>query len=85
MHDRVDLGGLHDAGQDRVVLVAAHVLGALQLDRRFLAVESDDHVDVGVAFERLRDPPAPERAEAGDEDAAAHQPNQTERRARSMS
>ena len=28
--DRVDLGGLHDAAEDRVVLVAADVLGALE-------------------------------------------------------
>ena len=40
---------------------------------------------VGVGLEALRDAAAPERAEPGDEDAPAHQPNQTLRRLRSMS
>ena len=85
VHDRVDLRRLHDAGQDRVVLVAAHVLGPVQLDRRLDAVESDDDIHVVALLECLRDAAAPERAEAGDEDAATHQPNQTDRRWRSMS
>ena len=38
-------------------------------------VEADDHLDVGVALERLRDAAAPEGAEPGDEDA--HRPHRS--------
>ena len=69
VQDGVDLGGLHDAGEDRVALVGPHELGALELDGRLDGVEADDHLDVGVGLEGLGDPAAPERAEAGDEDA----------------
>ncbi len=55
--------------EDRVALVGADVLGALQLDGRLLAVEADDDVDVGVLLQLLGHPAAPEGAEAGDEDA----------------
>src|SRR5439155_21622200 len=63
---------LRDPRQARLVLVAAHVFGALELDHRLFAVESDDDLDVGLPLERLRDPTAPERPEAGDQDSLAH-------------
>ena len=85
--DRVDLRRLHDAGEDRVVLVAAHVLGALELDRAAPSVSRPTITSTSrIVLERLRDPAAPERAEPGDEDRdGPRQPNQTERRCRSMS
>ncbi len=74
VQDGVDLRRLHDAGQDRVALVGAHELGALERHRRRAGVEAHDDVDAGVALERLRDASAPERAQPGDEDPApAHQ------------
>ena len=86
MQDRVDLRGFHDAGQDRIALVGAHVFGALELDFRLDGVEADDHLDVGVFLQRQRGAAAPERAEAGDEYALAHAyPNQTDVRLRNMS
>ncbi len=70
----------------RVVLVDPHELGALELDLGGLGVEADDDLDVGVGLELLGHPAAPEGAQPGDQDAAAHpQPFQTERRARIMS
>src|SRR3546814_699572 len=77
VHDRVDPGGLHDAGEDRVALVAAHELGALKGDRGLVAVEADDDVDRRVSLEGLGDPAAPEGAETGDEDALAHAATRT--------
>lgn len=91
MDDRVDLSGPHDPGEDRVVGVDADVLGAFQFDGGLGGVEPDDDLDVGILLERLGDLPAPEGAEAGDEDPArplpvgAGHPNQTDRRRRSMS
>ena len=89
VQDGVDLGRLHDAVEDRVRLVGLHVLGALELDAGLLGVDADDHVDVGVLLQCLRQSPAPEGAEAGDEDAATHRrnryPNQTLRRWRNIS
>src|SRR3954463_10085517 len=72
VQDGVDLGGPHDARQDRVALVGPHELGALQLDLGLLDVEADDHLDRRVTLEGLGYPAAPERAETGDEDAASH-------------
>src|SRR5262245_45991022 len=92
VHDRVDLGGAHDAGQDRVALVGAHVLGAVEGHGGLAGVEADDDVDVGLGLQRLRDAAAPERAKPGDEYPAPHAsalpaayPNQTLRRRLSMS
>ncbi len=65
--DRVDLGGTHDAAEDRVVGVDAHVLGAFQLDGRLGRVQPDDDLDVGVGLECLRHATTPEGAEAGHE------------------
>ena len=66
MGDGVDTRGLHDAGEDRVVLVGADVLGALELHRGLAGVEADDDLDVRIGFERRRnvglsdvEPPAP--------------------------
>ena len=73
MHDRVDLRGFHDAGQDRIALVGADVFGALEFDLRLDGVEADDHFDVGVHLQRLGGAAAPEAAETGDENALAHE------------
>ena len=67
----VDLGRLHDPADQRVLVRDAHELGALQLARRILGVDADDRLDVGVALERLREPPAPIGGEPGDQDAPA--------------
>src|SRR5207302_9495517 len=85
VHDRVDLCGADDACDDRVRGVGAHELGAFELDARFVRVETDDDFDVGPAFERLRDAPAPVGGEPGDENTHRNYPNQTERRVRNMS
>src|SRR5690606_33535641 len=82
---RVDPGGPHDARQDRVALVRADVLGALELDGRLVGAEPDDHVDRRVALDGLGHTTAPEGADPGDQHAPAHQPNHTLRRSRSMS
>ena len=50
--------------EDRVGLVGADVLGALELDLGLVAVEPDDDVDVGICLEALGDAAAPERARA---------------------
>ena len=90
MHDGVDLGGLHDAGQDRIALVGAHVLGALEGHGGLGRVEAHDHLDVGIPLEGLRHAAPPEGAEAGDENSptqlgACSQPNQMLPRDRSIS
>src|SRR5205814_5618067 len=72
VQDRVDLGGLHDAAEDRVRLFGLDVLGALELHARLSGVEADDDVDIGVLPQGLRQPATPEGAEAGDEYAATH-------------
>ena len=78
----VDLGGLDDPAQQRVLRADADVLGALELARRVVGRDADDHLDRGVALERLGEPAAPEARQAGDEDP---HPNQTEVRLASMS
>ena len=80
---RVDLGRLHDPPQQRVLGADAHELRALELHRRVLGADPDDRLDALVAPRGPREPPAPERRDAGDEDAG--HPNQTERRWASMS
>jgi hypothetical protein len=85
--DRVDAGGTHDLGEDRVVRVDAHVLGAFEFDVGLLVSRPTITSTFG-SLERLRDPATPERAQAGHEDAAdvvRTHPNQTDRRRRSMS
>jgi hypothetical protein len=82
---RVDLGGLDDAADERVRVGHPHVLGALQLDLRRPAVDADDRLDLGVALERLREPPAPVGRQPGEQDALRAHPNQTLRRSPSMS
>jgi hypothetical protein len=72
VEDGVDLRGLHDAGEDGVALVGLDELGALQLDPGLLGVEADDRLDVGVVLDRLSQPPTPEAAQPGDEDASPH-------------
>ena len=68
---RVDLGGVHDPPQQRVLGADADVLGALQRARRVVGRDADDDLDVLVALEHLREPAAPVARDAGDEDAAA--------------
>ena len=88
MHDRVDLRGVHDALQDRVTGIGAHVLGALQREDGLVLPEPDDDLDVVTALELLGDPASPEGADAGDECTHADarpQPAQTLVRARNMS
>jgi hypothetical protein len=82
--DGVDLGRLDDPAQQRVLVPHPHVFGALELDGRVVGVDADDRLDVGLAFERLGDPAAPVRREAGDEDAAGVHPNQIDRRLASI-
>src|SRR5205085_4446424 len=67
--DRVDLRRVHDAGDDRVRGVGADELGALELDAGLVGVEPDDDLDVGPAFERLRDTSSPIRGKAGHKNA----------------
>ena len=76
-----------DAGQDRIRLVGLDEFGPLERDGGLACPHAQDHVHVGVRFEGLGHPAAPERVEAGDEDASPHrrQPNQTLRRSRSIS
>ena len=65
VQDRVDLGRLHDAGEDRVVLVGAHELGALErAPSGSSRVEADDDLDVGSCLERLRDAGRPRTCRA---------------------
>ena len=87
VHDRVDLRGAHDAGEDRVRRVGAHELGAFERCARIARVDADDDFDVGSLFERLREASAPVRRQSGDERAHAvpAYPNHTLRRLRSMS
>ena len=80
---RVDLGRVHDPAQQRVLGADADELGALQRERRVLGGDADDHLDVLVALELLREPPAPVAGEAGDQDAA--HPSQTDLRSASIS
>ena len=64
-------GRLHDPPQQRVLGADADVLGALELARRVLGRDADDHLDRRVALERLGEPAAPEAREAGDEDRSS--------------
>ena len=86
---RVDLRRLHDPPQQRVLVADADELRALELARRVLGADADDRLDLGVALERLGEPPAPERGEAGDEDAPRARrlvhPSHTDRRLATMS
>ena len=72
MQDGVNLRGLDDAGQDRIVLIGADELGPLQRDGRLARVEANDDLHVGIALEGLRQAAAPEGGQPGDEDAPAH-------------
>ena len=76
----VDLGRLDDAPDERVRVGHAHVLGAVQLDLRRAPVDADDRLDGRVALERLREPAAPVRRQAGEQDPLGAHPNQTLRR-----
>ena len=82
---RVDLGRLDDAADQRVRVGHAHELGAVQLDLRRAPVDADDRLHGGVALERLGEPAAPVRRQAGDQDPLGAHPNQTLRRSPSMS
>ncbi len=81
----VDLGRLDDAADERVRVGHAHVLGAVQLDLRRAAVDADDRLHRRVALERLRQPAAPVRRQAGQQDPLGAHPNQTLRRSPSIS
>ncbi len=85
MHDRVDLRRLDNAAEDRIALVGSHELGSLELNIGFFGAEADDDVDIVFRLEELGHAGTPKGAEAGDQDATAHQPNQTDRRVRNMS
>ena len=87
MDDGVDLGGTHDARQDRVGLVGLDELGPLERDGGLPGAHAEDHLDLGVRFQGLRHATAPERVQTGDQDASPHppHPNQTLRRSRSIS
>ena len=66
--DGVDLGGLHDAPDQRVLIGDAHELGALRA-RGSGPRESTPTITStsGMPLERLREPAAPVGGEAGDE------------------
>ena len=85
MDDSVHLRGLHDTGQEGVAAVGADVLRPLERDRRSAGAHAEEHLDLGLALESGRHPTPPERVEAREEYASAHQPNQTLRRWESMS
>ena len=70
--DGVDLGRPDDAAEDRVLLVGADELGALERDLGLLGAESEDHLDVRLGLEGLGHAAAPEGVEPGDEYAATH-------------
>ena len=72
VEDGVDLGCLHDAVDDRVVLVGAHEFGPLEGNRGGVGAHAQDHFEVRVGFESLDHPPAPEGVGSGDEDALCH-------------
>jgi hypothetical protein len=80
----VDLGRLHDAPQQRVLVADAHVLGALELDRGVVDVDADDRLHRTLALQRLGHPASPVGREAGHEDPARDHPNQIERRLASI-
>ncbi len=61
--DGVDLGGLHDPADQRVLVRDAHELGALELARRVLGVDADDRLDRRVALERLARAARPSRSD----------------------
>ena len=84
--DRVDLGRLHDAGEDRVALVAAHELGALELRRSARTVSRPTMTStVGSASRAWATRPPQKVASPVTRTRLPTHPNQTDWRCRSMS
>jgi hypothetical protein len=69
----VDLRGLHDPPQQRVLGADADELRPLQLQGRVVGRDAHDHLDGRVLLERLGQLAAPEARQARDEDALGHQ------------
>src|ERR1700733_2133406 len=72
VHDGVDLGGLHDAAENGVLLVGADELRAVEGYFRVADPEPEDHLHIGSPLESLSHPAAPECVEPGDENASWH-------------
>ena len=85
VHHRVDVRGADDPAQQGVLVPDAHVLRAVELAGGVLGADADDRLDRRVALQRLREPPAPVRRQAGDEDASGGHPSHTDRRRPIMS
>ena len=75
--DGVDLGGPHDPPDQAVLVRDPDELGAVQLAGGVLGIDADDRLHVGIALERLGEPPAPVGRQARDQYAAAlgHRPH----------
>ena len=78
----VDLGGVHDPAQQRVMRAHADELGALERAVRVVRGDADDHLHRRVGLQLLREPATPVAGQAGDQDAA--HPSHTDLRSASI-